>query len=65
MRLKLDSTKCQGHGRCYVLASELFDDDDDGYSVLKVTGDVPDALHRAATLAVDNCPEYAIEIIDN
>ncbi|MBK5223474.1 MAG: ferredoxin [Acidimicrobiia bacterium] len=62
MQLKLDSEACQGHGRCYSLAPDLFDSDDEGYAVLKVTGDVPDALHDAARLAADNCPEFAITI---
>ena len=62
MRIVLDSEKCQGHGRCYALAPELFDSDDEGYSVLKVEGEVPAGLERQAMLAVDNCPEYAIEI---
>lgn len=62
MRIKLDSSKCEGHGRCYALAPELFDSDEEGYSVLKVDGDVPAELADKARLAVDNCPEYAIEL---
>lgn len=62
MRIVLDSDKCQGHGRCYMLAPELFDADDEGYSVLKVDGDVPAELEGKARLAVDNCPEYALTI---
>jgi ferredoxin len=62
MRIKLDQDKCQGHGRCYALAPELFDSDDEGYAVLTVTGDVPPHLEHKATLAADNCPELAIEI---
>ena len=62
MRLHLDNAKCQGHGRCYALAPDLFDSDDEGYAVLKVTGDVPAELEDAAVLAADNCPEFAIEL---
>ena len=62
MKIVLDLEKCQGHGRCYSLAPELFDSDDNGNSVLKVTGPVPAELEAAARLAADNCPEYAIEI---
>ncbi len=64
MRIILDSEACQGHGRCYALAPDLFDADDDGYSVLLLTGDVPAELQDAARLAADNCPEYAITIED-
>ena len=64
MIIKLDSEACQGHGRCYSLAPDLFDSDDEGYAVLKVTGAVPDGQHEAARLAADNCPEFAIHIDD-
>ena len=62
MRIILDNEKCQGHGRCYALAPELFDADDEGYAILLVEGDVPAGQEANATLAADNCPEYAITI---
>ena len=63
MRIKLDSNTCQGHGRCYSLAPDLFDSDDEGYAVLKVVdGVVPEGQEEQARLAADNCPEYAIEV---
>ncbi|QYG92301.1 ferredoxin [Iamia sp. SCSIO 61187] len=62
MRIAYDREACQGHNRCYLLAPELFDVDDEGYAILLVTGDVPPELHDKAQLAVDNCPEYAIEL---
>ena len=62
-RIEYDRTKCQGHGRCYALAPELFDADDEGYAVVRVTGPLPADLERAAALAADNCPEYAIEVV--
>jgi len=62
MRIVLDNEKCQGHGRCYSLAADVFDSDDEGYALLKVTGEVPPELEEQARLAADNCPEYAIEI---
>lgn len=62
MRIVFDRDACQGHNRCYLLAPELFDVDDEGYAVLRVTGEVPPELHGKAQLSVDNCPEYAIEL---
>lgn len=62
MRINLNTDACQGHGRCYALAPELFDSDDEGYSVLLGSGDVPAELEEAARLAADNCPEFAITI---
>ena len=60
MKLRLDTELCQGHGRCYSLAPELFSCDDEGHAVLLVEGEVPTELEAAARTAVDNCPEYAI-----
>lgn len=62
MRIAYDRTKCQGHGRCYALAPELFDADDEGYAVVLVSGDLDDAQVAQAQLAADNCPEYAITV---
>ena len=69
MRIQFDRDACQGHNRCYLLAPELFDVDDDGYAVLLVDrlgpgGDVPEELRDKAELAADNCPEYAITLVD-
>ncbi len=64
MRIDFDRDKCQGHGRCYALSPALFESDDEGYAVLLVTGDVPPELEGEARLASDNCPEFAIEIVE-
>lgn len=60
MRVRVDSTKCQGHNRCYVLAPELFDVDEFGYAHERNDGAVPPELEEKAKLAVANCPERAI-----
>ena len=62
MRIVYDREACQGHNRCYLLAPELFDVDDEGYAVLRVHGEVPSDLEKKAQLAADNCPEYAITV---
>ena len=63
MRIQFDRSACHGHNRCYLLAPELFDVDDEGYAVLRVEGDVPAELESKAQLCVDNCPEYAITLV--
>ncbi len=63
MKIKYNRDACQGHNRCYMLAPELFDTDDEGYAILLVDGTVPPELEEKAQLAADNCPEYAIEVI--
>ena len=62
MKIKYDRESCQGHNRCYMLAPELFDVDDEGYAVLISDGDVPSELEEKAQLAADNCPEFAITL---
>lgn len=64
MRLVFDGGACQGHNRCYSLAPELFDVDDEGYAALLVEGEVPAELVDKAMLAAANCPEYAISVVD-
>jgi ferredoxin len=65
MRVNLDTEKCQGHNRCYALAPELFDVDDYGTAVLLIDGDIPAELQEKARLAVANCPEYAITLVED
>lgn len=62
MHIVFDRDKCQGHGRCYALAPELFDADDEGYSVVLVSGELTDEQLAQARLAADNCPEYALSV---
>ena len=60
MKLHIDSERCQGHGRCYDLAPDLFGDDDEGFGKVLGDGVVPSDSEREARLAVANCPERAI-----
>jgi ferredoxin len=61
MRIVLDEDRCQGHGRCYSLAPDLFDADDRGHCVLLVT-EVPAGLEAQAASGIDNCPELALSL---
>ena len=61
MQVRVDRAKCVGHGRCYVLAPEVFADDERGHCVLRLEP-VPAALVEQAQLGADNCPEGAIAV---
>lgn len=61
MKIVIDEDKCTGHGRCYALASELFEPDDYGHGVVLET-EPPEGLRRQAKLAESNCPERAITV---
>jgi len=65
MKVRIDQETCQGHNRCYMLAPELFDVDDEGTAVERGDGSVAPELEDKARLAYDNCPEYAVELIDD
>ena len=64
MKVQFDATSCQGHGRCYDLAPGLFGEDDEGYGQVLGDGIVPAGEEQDARLAVANCPERAIELIE-
>lgn len=59
LRVSIDSSICQGHGRCYVLVPEVFQADEAGQGLV-VTAEVPEELEDKALLAEENCPEKAI-----
>ena len=64
MKVQISSERCQGHGRCYDLAAGLFGEDDEGYGTVLGDGIVPPGQERAARLAVANCPERAVELLE-
>ena len=64
MKIKVDRDKCEGHSRCYSLAPALVDVDDLGNAFELNDGEVPAGLEDRAQLIVDNCPEFAIEIVE-
>lgn len=63
-KVKVDPARCQGHARCIAVAPELFELDRFGSSSEKGRGIVPPGLEHKARLAKANCPEFAVEIIE-
>jgi ferredoxin len=63
MRVAVDREVCTGHGRCYMLAPDVFEPDDRGHCEI-VLEDVPDGQLAQAKLAVANCPEHALTLSD-
>jgi ferredoxin len=65
MKLSVEETKCQGHGRCYTLALDLLDCDDEGYVTIRGSAiEVPAGQLAVAEDVVGSCPEGAISLID-
>jgi ferredoxin len=63
MKVAIDVDLCQGHGRCYEIAPEVFTDDDRGRGELLMV-DVPADLQDKVRQAVNTCPERAITITE-
>jgi len=64
VKVQIDFERCQGHGRCYDLAPDLFGDDDEGYGTVLGDGIVPPGKEHHARLAASNCPERAIDVLE-
>ena len=65
MKVKVDSEKCQGHNRCYALAPGMFQVDEYGYATPQGDGKLTPETMPIAQKAAANCPERAIEIVEN
>lgn len=63
LRVRVDVEKCVGHGRCYVLAPDVFEEDDRGYCVIP-RAELQRELEAAARLGAENCPEHALTVED-
>ena len=61
MKVKVDLDLCVGHGRCYMLAPDVFDEDEHGHCRL-LLATIPPELEEQARSGEANCPEGAIEI---
>ena len=64
MKVCINTELCQGHGRCYDLAPGLFEADEEGYGRVLGDGTVRAGAEDDANLAVLNCPEQAIEVLE-
>jgi ferredoxin len=64
VKVQIDSDRCQGHGRCYDLAPDLFGADDEGYGQVRGDGLVSPDRKQQARLAAANCPESAVTVLE-
>ncbi|WP_298221968.1 ferredoxin [Acidocella sp.] len=63
MKVKINKDLCSGHGRCWIVASEFYELDNNGYNAKAgQTVEVPTHLEQAARLGAEKCPERAITI---
>jgi len=64
LKVRVDRARCQGHARCFALAPELFELDAMGNGRERGDGAVPPGLEAKARLAQANCPELAVDVIE-
>jgi ferredoxin len=60
-RVAVDADRCEGHGRCYTLAPDIFDADEVGHAIVLIE-DVSGERQAQAADAERNCPEAAITL---
>ena len=67
MKLSISSDLCRGHGRCYTVAPDLLEDDEDeGFVTARgQVVDVPADQADAARNASGSCPERAIAVLED
>jgi ferredoxin len=63
VRIAVDPALCTGHGRCYALAPDVYEPDDDGYCANHHI-EVAPGHEEAARLGVASCPEGAIRVVE-
>jgi ferredoxin len=61
VKVRVDLDLCLRHGRCYMLAPDVFDEDERG-SCRIANENVPPELEKQARIGAANCPEGAIEV---
>jgi ferredoxin len=63
MKMTVDRDLCSGHGRCYALAPDLFESDDEGFNSFRgKTVDVASDQEEIARRGANACPERAISL---
>jgi len=63
MKVRVDKDKCVGHGRCYELAPQVYEEDERGHCRVRSETIGPE-LAKLARLGEENCPEDAILVED-
>ena len=65
MRIAMNE-RCQGHARCIVFAPDTFEIDNEGYAFIKEGREIVSEADAAVVLrAANNCPERAIDVIED
>jgi ferredoxin len=64
VKIEIDRSQCQGHALCAAVDEDLFPLDEEGYSALPDSSDVPPGQEELARAGVASCPERALRLIE-
>lgn len=64
MRVKVDTSRCVGHARCFAIAPEVYNLNADGYNDTEIRI-IPEELELLARRGAKACPERVITIIED
>lgn len=62
MRIELDEARCAGHGMCFTTAPEVYDLNDMGHVVVKVSETADAGLSSSARAGAAACSERALSV---
>jgi ferredoxin len=65
MRVKLNKERCSGHARCFAVAPEVYNIDDDGFCLPLPDEPINSEHEGHARAGVDACPENALIPFDD
>jgi ferredoxin len=64
VKVAVDRSMCVGHAQCSAICPSVFSNDERGFAVVLGDGEVPAGEEEDAKLAVESCPEQAIQVVE-
>jgi ferredoxin len=63
MRIGVNRDACEAHGQCSIVDMDIFPLDDDGYSAVGPSAEVPTGEEETAQRGVSACPVRALRVV--
>jgi len=62
LQVRVDADRCDGYGRCEVIAPEVFRLGEEAPVEILIEGDIPEDLEGKVIRAVERCPKLALSL---
>ena len=62
LQVRVDPDRCDGYGRCEVIAPEVFRLGEHAPVEILIDGDIPEYLEGKVIRAVERCPKLALSL---